>query len=272
MERQRNTQRGRSGGRGGGRGGGLIGGGARGRGGGGRGGNSSRKTTTKTTVTVSGGAKKRVPTSMLTVIMLDRSSSMSTRVDRDGTTRMVAATNGARELLQQLKDRGNEYDVVIVTVFNHTTSVLCAWTHVADLDIDRVLDRIILGGGTAIYDAIGRNISLVNGKKATAGKWQRTVEFFLLTDGEDQHSSSSLAAAKAQLAKPGIANFHMTFVSVGVERRGRAALDELASGVQHVEHIAVQDSADAIRDAYRTVRGAMFRRVETERVEMVRMR
>ena len=34
----------------------------------------------------------------------------------------------------------------------------------------------------------------------------------------------------------------------------------------------VEDSADAILDAYRTVRGAMFRRVKTVRVETVRIR
>ena len=88
----------------------------------GRGGGGARKTTTTTkTVTIQGG-KKRVPTSMLTVIMLDRSPSMEINIDAAGTTRMRAAKNGARELLEQLKARGNPYDVVIVTVFDRKIS------------------------------------------------------------------------------------------------------------------------------------------------------
>jgi hypothetical protein len=59
---------------------------------------------------------------------------------------------------------------------------------------------------------------------------------------------------------------------LGVGSSGRAALDELGFGLCHVDHIAVEDSADAIHDAYRTVRGAMFRRVETVSVETVRVR
>ena len=125
-----------------------------------------------------------------------------------------------------------------------------------------MLEKIKLAGSTAIYDAIIKTAQLIDPKKIG----RRHIEFFLLTDGEDNSSSASLDDAKDLLANSGISTYHMSLMSVGVEHSGRAKLDALAAGLPNVVHMAADDTATAIRSVYHMVHTAMFRRVEVTTV------
>ena len=119
-------------------------------------------------------------------------------------------------------------DIVKLLAFSHTVTVL--QTHVrlkqlTDADLAAALGGAKASGGTAIWDTVLAMHPDLDSDKATGKFSERIVEFVLLTDGQDQHSTASLADAKAVPAKPGCANMNANILCVGSDTKGKAAVD-----------------------------------------------
>jgi uncharacterized protein YegL len=93
------------------------------------------------------------------------------------------------------------------------------------LDWEKDKKNMVASGGTALYDAIEIAINTYPKNK----KYQNDqVEMVVLTDGEDT-TGKSVQSVKDLVASPGIRNFHLFVIGVGIEARQVAELTELCA-------------------------------------------
>lgn len=132
---------------------------------------------------------QEVPTTFL--LLVDHSQSMAVRID--------FVQRAARRLISYLRPR----DQVIVVPFARGAGSVTGPTTDHDTIIEAI-GAIASGGGTAIYDAVrdaAARLANVEGRRAIV----------LLTDGYDEHSTSSMTEAIEAVAR-----VHATLYTVGI--------------------------------------------------------
>jgi uncharacterized protein YegL len=121
--------------------------------------------------------KRKVPASRThTLVVLDRSGSMAPRT--------AATIDGFNEFISGLR-RDAEGDVLVTLVqFDHDVMTSYAETPLADVrDLDT--DTYVIGGSTALYDAVGEGIKVIENRIRKDDK----VNVTIMTDGQENASS-----------------------------------------------------------------------------------
>ena len=117
-----------------------------------------------------------------------------------------------------------------------------------------------VGGCTALYDAIGGGVAEMKetlARHRAKGRADKLVfQQLVITDGADNSSTTSLAAIKALVAKPGLPDFHLVLIAVGIDandaRQMRSICDNnhssfiLAGDVRELGKV-LQDQATRIK-------------------------
>lgn len=132
--------------------------------------------------------------------------------------------------------------------------------------VDRLRDsrgiRAEIGGGTALYDAIGQVIQgIINDRQDRKHRvlHKRAVyELVIITDSEDNASRRySLDQIAALVAEPGIPHFHLTILGVGIHATcATRMLATTLCSAKHTKYIDVVDAAslgEAIRNVGREI-------------------
>jgi uncharacterized protein YegL len=101
-------------------------------------------------------------------------------------------------------------------------------------------------GGTALWDAVVASIGVVASNKgaydkSASGNKTRRCKVVLLTDGADQHSNTSHAAACEKVRKPGCV-VHFILIAVGADRSTLQQLEQLCAP-GHARLVTVQDAS-----------------------------
>jgi len=100
-------------------------------------------------------------------------------------------------------------------------------------------------GGTALYDCILQSLKLFQQSRGS----KKQLELVVFTDGEDTRSNAKLSQVCAALAKPGLANFHLILMVVGVDNATQRVLKSLCKP-RHCVYVPVDKSKDAIQKAF----------------------
>lgn len=114
---------------------------------------------------------------------------------------------------------------------------------VSEIDWKRVQGQVRCGYQTPLYDTIVNTISTMEYGRKYKGIHRLCV---ILTDGEDNASSSTWQDARDKIADPGPinrnGNFHFLLFGAGIRRFRESELKLLCSGVTHATYHRVEDA------------------------------
>ena len=100
------------------------------------------------------------------------------------------------------------------------------------------------GGCTAFYDAVAQGIQdlreVVKYRK-DGGHTDDVIEHFVITDGADNRSATSLAELVELVKKPGLPNYHLIVIGVGLDASTQRELQEIC----RPRHARCQFAVDA---------------------------
>lgn len=97
------------------------------------------------------------------------------------------------------------------------------------------------GGCTAFLDAIVAGIDEMRSvKERRQGRERLVYEHIVLTDGEDNSSQLDYGQVSSRVSKPGLPNYHLVLIAVGVESSTEKKMRSLCSS-QHATFISVRD-------------------------------
>jgi Mg-chelatase subunit ChlD len=82
-------------------------------------------------------------------------------------------------------------------------------------DVQTICDSV--GGRTALYDAVVEGVAELKECSRRSRGSDQLYEMLLITDGSDTSSAASLADAVGAVAKPGLANFNLVLIGVGID-------------------------------------------------------
>jgi hypothetical protein len=144
-----------------------------------------------------------------------------------------------------------------------------------NMDIDQ---RNVLkagGGMTAIYDALNSCITGLRAKLQDKSFRQINRNAFyqlvLVTDGVDNMSSTTLTEAAALVANPGIPNFHLVVVGIGMPRGTSDTLSRILCAATHAQYMEVDDIARLGETMQRIVTDVRARLVVEIEVQTLRV-
>lgn len=213
------------------------------------------------------------PVAVDTIVCVDTSSSMAGH-------RIKEACAGVGGVCSALANRHCEADALSVLGFGSRVHELQGRQPVNHVNAEHLKSQLSasVGGSTALFDAIARGV--VSNKAHAGGSGQEPccAEVMVLTDGEENASKVSQselrtllqAAGKKRRGEDGRSLVHVTLIYVGTSTRGRAQLDQLAEGLEHVTVNAYKDSQGGIAKAFSGFVTAMasrtVRRVKTTKV------
>jgi hypothetical protein len=182
-----------------------------------------------------------VPLKKLVFVVLDVSGSMA------GGGRLKKALDCVNDLvLREVCADTDHFSLVafandVHTVTSRRPKYAVKWPKVADIATS------LCGGGTRLWDAV---LQAMDDLKDMPRAKDVHVDLVVFTDGEDNCSQpGALQMLETQIAKPGIANFHVLFLACcGAQT---ADMKRLASGKKHVRIIEeASNSPDAISQAF----------------------
>ena len=219
------------------------------------------------------------PANVDTVLCVDTSGSMAGRL-------IAEACAGVAGVCTALTERACAGDTLSLIGFGSDVRELQARQPVASVDAVYLQDRLraSVGERTALLDAIARGVVSAKTRLGSAGQGDVCfAEVMVLTDGEENDSKISRSELRELLAAVGAKRHsedgrclvHVTLVYVGSSPSGRAQLDELAQGLEHVTVKAYKDSQGGIAMAFSGFVTAMasrtVRRVRTTKKLVRRM-
>eukprot|EP01039_Chlorochromonas_danica_P007225 gene7225-7991_t len=214
-------------------------------------------TTTTTTLT---NTSTRTPTSrpqLIFSLVQDVSGSMSgSKID--------ASLQGLNVLYEEVFQ---PTDLLGVVTFANEVKVLHRPMIVDKIDRDRDSRsiRAEIGGGTALYDAIGQVIQGIikdrQDPKHRVLHKQAVYELVIITDGEDNCSTRyTLDQIAALVAEPGIPHFHLTILGVDINASYAARITNTLCSARHVKYLDVANAA-SLGEAIRNVGHEIVQRV-----------
>eukprot|EP00750_Incisomonas_marina_P025544 INCI5552.1.p1 GENE.INCI5552.1~~INCI5552.1.p1 ORF type:complete len:495 (+),score=91.65 INCI5552.1:92-1576(+) len=194
------------------------------------------------------------PVNVDTVLCVDTSSSMAGR-------RITEACAGVAGVCTALAKRACAGDTLSLIGFGSKTHDMQPRQLVATVDASHLQAqlRAAVGGCTALLDAIARGVISAKTRPGSAGKDDACfAEVMVLTDGNENNSKVNqselrkllLATGTKRHSEDGRHLVHVTLVYVGSSSSGRAQLDELAKGLEHVTVKAYKDSQGGIAKAF----------------------
>ncbi|GMI48775.1 hypothetical protein TrCOL_g3994 [Triparma columacea] len=195
----------------------------------------------------------------------DVSGSMSGQPERE-------AIGGLRLLHDDVLEKE---DCLAVITFGTSVNVLHEPMRVSK--VDRVQDerniRRSAGGMTAIYDALmtcilGLKEKLGNPKFHQVNK-DALYQLILVTDGADNSSKAGLDEVAALVARPGIPNFHLVVVGIGMDRGTAATLRSRLCAPEHAQYMEAPDIGrlgSTLRRVVQDVKARLVVEVQTVRV------
>jgi len=141
-------------------------------------------------------------------VVIDISASM------DG-PKMTATKLGLCAIASHLADNDQ---ISLIMFSEHIQPCTPAFITAPDMRriLPQLLARIEPDGFTALFEAINAGVGALRAYAALSNNRNRYVEF-VLTDGEDNSSNISMAAAKDLLAHPGFSPFMFILVAVDME-------------------------------------------------------
>lgn len=138
-------------------------------------------------------------------------------------------------------------DYLGVLTFDSSVNILHAPMKVGKIDKDADRRKIAKAGGgcTAIYDSIKVCVDNLKDKfsdvKYAHINKDALFQLVLVTDGGDNSSRTSLSDAAALVARPGIPNFHLVVVGIGMGSSTAATLRDTLCAPHHAQYIDVTD-------------------------------
>ena len=138
-----------------------------------------------------------------------------------------------------------DQDMLGLTTFNSKSKMIHRPIRKEKLDLSRDIQTIrnSVGGGTSIYDALHTSITalkeMVLDSKFVAISKDAVYELLLVTDGADGNSKFTLQEAIELVKHPGIPNFHLIVVAVGMTEHDKIKLIQLCQ-CSHAEFISVK--------------------------------
>jgi hypothetical protein len=117
----------------------------------------------------------------------------------------------------------------------------------AQVDTERDFSTLLAanGGSTAIYDAIKQGVMDLRTTHRLQTKQRNCVpvyEHLIITDGSDNSSSCCLEEVAALVAAPGLPNYHLIVIAVGISERAAEAMKTLCKP-QHAQFLLADDLA-----------------------------
>jgi Mg-chelatase subunit ChlD len=106
-----------------------------------------------------------------------------------------------------------------LAVFGDSSKVLHHPMPAAEVDWsrDERTIRDTVGGRTALYDAVVEGVAELKDCSRRSRGSDQLYEMLLITDGSDNSSAASLADAVGAVAKPGLGNFNLVLIGVGID-------------------------------------------------------
>lgn len=150
-------------------------------------------------------------------------------------------------------------DRVAVLGFNHTVTTVQPLAAAADVDLPAALGRLRAEGRTALYDAVLAGVAATKAGYDCKRHPKAHAELVVLTDGDDTSSTASFKDMAEALAAPGVPNFNMTLVAVGVPPEPLRLLTALCDSKKHLHLVAVDDHS-RIKHAFGKVRDRIVTR------------
>jgi len=160
--------------------------------------------------------------------------------------RIDKVVNGAKSVIEVLDA---QHDRIGLMTFNNVVQQTDKLVP-ADAAFNRVLSNLPdPSNGTALYDCILKAIDLFKSTRTRSRK-KAQLELVVLTDGADTRSKASLDDVCAALAKPGLSNFHLILMVVGVDHAQTQQVLKQLCKPRHCVYVPVEKSQDAIRKAF----------------------
>ena len=133
-------------------------------------------------------------------------------------------------------------DRVAVLGFSGVVTTVQPLAAAADVDLPAALDKLHATGRTALYDAVLAGLAAAKaGYDSQRRRDKARVELVVLTDGDDTSSTATFKEMAEALASPGVANFNMTLVAVGMPPEPLCLFTALCDSKKHLHLIAVED-------------------------------
>lgn len=158
-------------------------------------------------------------------------------------------------------------DLLSVVTFASDVQLLHRPMVVRSLDRNRDKSAIQknVGGCTALYDAIGLVIENIRNDRKDAKHQDlhrnAVYELLVITDGEDTSSRRfNLSTISALVAEPGIPNFHLTILGVGMSGSEAAPIKQQLCAPRHAKFLDVSD-CNALNAAIQRVAEEVLQRV-----------
>ena len=177
-------------------------------------------------------ADRTVPASTAVPLADQRGLAIVLAIDASGSMNGGGLITRVKEAaLQFVADKGEADQIAIVT-FNRDVRVAQDFTNDADR-LDKAIEEMSLGDGTAIYDAVVRSADLLS-------ETSLQPNIVVFTDGSD--TASRLDAARAQAAAE---NVGAAVFALGVENSGFKVLESMAAATGGASAIAGDPSGVA---------------------------
>ena len=188
--------------------------------------------------------------------VLDVSYSMDSK-DGERCTRLEAAVEGMVGVFDDVLGSHDRAELITFASDHHKHFGLKLKQHI---DVDRAMASVAGAdrGRTALWDSIKFAIDTTP-RDAKYKGLQR--ELVVLTDGDDNASSTSLADICSLVAKPGLRNFHLVVIGVGLSGSARREVNQLCRPA-HCTFLDVGAKPSEIQRAFQRTQGEIIKRRE----------
>ena len=198
---------------------------------------------------------RRSPPNLGVTFVVDVSGSMDLD-DGEDCTRLEAAVEGMVGVFDNVLERHDRAELITFATEVHRKHFGLLQKQYIDIDVAMASVANADRGCTALWDAIKSAIDTAPRNKVYKGLQRELV---VLTDGDDNNSSTSLAAICALVAKPGLSNFHLVVIGVGLSDSARRKANQLCS-LAHCTFLDVAAKPSEIQKAFQRTQGAIIKR------------
>lgn len=159
-------------------------------------------------------------------LVLDKSSSMNSVCEAT-----ISAVNEYVDGVRNDAERDNKTVLLSLTLFDTRTHIVHAITKIADVS-PLTKETYVPSGMTALLDAIGNTVT-ATASKIDEAKWRPAVLCVIMTDGQENCSTSFNSKDIADLIKGKEQEGNWTFVYLGADKEAWNVGESLGIGRKH---------------------------------------